>query len=365
MLAAMPVAPSPPADLASALRATLSRIVPDNARLLLGVSGGSDSMALLAAAHEAFPERDRLLVAHVRHGLRTDDAQDAELVREVCANLHRPCRVLDASPDGPGRGRSETAARRRRMAALARAANDAGAGWVLLAHHIDDDLQTTLLHMARGHRGDRALAGIPTVRSLDARTRLLRPFLAGPSPPDRVALAGWREAAGLPFREDPTNRDTGVLRNRVRVWLDEQDTSLRRRLRRAQLSARSRVQTRLLAAARALEAGLRREGLGCCVPRELLMVGKGADPQQDLAERLRLLAGCLARPRRLDTRGTVLAALTRLIQAGSGRMSLPADPQPLHVSASRVALHLPDETLAPGPAAARVLNAVGAGSLYL
>jgi tRNA(Ile)-lysidine synthase TilS/MesJ len=251
------------------------------------------------------------------------------------------------------------------MTALARAAREADARWVLLAHHLDDDLQTTLLHLARGHRGDRALAGIPTVRPLDEHTRLLRPFLAGAAPTDRRALARARQAAGLPYREDVTNSDTTVPRNRVRAWLDAADEDVRVRLRRAQLSARTRVQSRELSAAAALESALRGEGLGCRIPREVLLDEGSADPDQDFAERLRLAAACLKRPRRLDTRGAVMRDLRRMLLAGSGRMSLPAAPQALAVTVSRTALHLPHEPLASGPPAARVLQAVGAGSLYL
>jgi len=360
-----PTASSLSAHLARTLDAALQRVVPAEARLLLGVSGGSDSMALLAAAHEAVPAGDRLLVAHVRHGLREDDAQDAELVADVCASLGRPCRILHAPPTDPSSDRSETSARRRRMAALARAAREADAGWVLLAHHLDDDLQTSLLHLARGHRGDRALAGIPTSRPLDGHTRLLRPFLCGAAPADRSALAAGRRSAGLPFREDSTNSDLQIPRNRVRAWLDSADDALRARLRQAQLAARVRVQARQLSAASALEAALRSEGFGCSIPRELLLDDSGADPDQDFAERLRLAAACLERPRRLDTRAAVLDALRRQLRAGSGGMSLPASPRPISVRVSRAALHLPDEGLAPGPPAARVLRAVGAGSLYL
>ncbi|MHC4845551.1 MAG: tRNA lysidine(34) synthetase TilS [Planctomycetota bacterium] len=350
---------------AGALAETLRRVVPAEARLMLGVSGGSDSMALLAAAHEAVPARDRLIVAHVRHGLRDDDARDADLVATVSASLDRPCRILHAPPADPAADRSETSARRRRMAALARAAREADAHWVLLAHHLDDDLQTTLLHLLRGHRGDRALAGIPTVRPLDEHTRLLRPFLAGPSPADREALSRSRETAGLPFREDSTNSDDTVPRNRVRLWLEQADESWRTRLRGAQRAARARLQARQLAAASALESALRPEGLGCRLPIDVLLDDGGTDPDQDLAERLRLAAACLARPRRLDTRRAVLNELRRLLRSGSGGMSLPADPGPISVRASRDALHLPEEPLAPGPATARVLRAVGAGSLYL
>ena len=363
MLAPMPAIARAPTDPAGVLEQTLRRVVPAGARVMLAVSGGSDSMALLAAAHEVLPAGDGLLVAHVRHGLRPDDGEDAALVADTCAALDRPCTILRAP--AADAARSETAARRRRMAALSRTARDAGAPAILLAHHVDDDLETLLLHLLRGHRGDRALAGIPAVRPLDQATRLVRPFLAGPAPADRDALAATRRAAGLPFRDDPTNRDASIPRNRVRAWLATAEQELRVGLRRVQLAARARLQSRQLAAAAAVESGLQREGLGCRVSRDALLDHLGADPDQDLAERLRLAARCLRRPRRLDTRGAVLRDLRRMLRAGSGGLRLPASPDPIDTRVSRTGLHLPHEALAEGPPAARVVAAVAAGSLYL
>jgi tRNA(Ile)-lysidine synthase len=346
------------------LRRVAGLALPSGARVLLAVSGGGDSVALLAAAREVLGHA--LAVVHVRHGLRDDDGRDARLVEALCGEAGLPCRVVRSAPDPGPAGRSETAARRRRMAVLARAASDAGCPVVLTAHHDDDARETVLLHLLRGHRGDRALAGIPAVRRLGPACALVRPFVCGPRPPGREALARLREARGLPCVHDPSNADTGVARNALRAWLAGCDASFLAGLDAARHAARRRLGARVLAAAAALERGLRAEGLGARVERDAFGSCDAASaPHAHRAELLRLLSACLARPRRVDVRRPVLAALHAALDAGQGRVRIPAEPAPLDLVCSARAVHLPDERLAPGPATARVAEAVCAGSLHL
>ena len=113
--------------------------------LLLAVSGGSDSMALLAAAVRW--DRARVAVAHVHHGQRPSADADARLVEEQCGSLGVPCEVVHAPPDPTAAAtRSETAARARRMTALAMVAQRRGINWIAAAHHRDDAHETLLLH---------------------------------------------------------------------------------------------------------------------------------------------------------------------------------------------------------------------------
>jgi hypothetical protein len=161
------------------------------------------------------------------------------------------------------------------------------------------------------------------------------------------------------------NHAPTVLRNRVRAALESGDESLRGRLRAAQRAARTRLAARLLSAASCLEVGLRSEGLGSAIALSHLADDCDGDRPQALAERLRLLAACLAAPRRLDTRAAVLAELTRRFTNGGGWLQLPASPRPLRVHVTRGALQLPHEPLAAGSAASRVLAALSASSLYL
>ena len=361
MLAHAPAARGPEA----CLRAAVALAVPPRAPLLLAVSGGSDSMALLAAAHRALP--GRLAVAHVRHRLRADAERDAALVEDACRQLGLPCLAVEAGPSPADPARTETAARRRRLAALRLAAHRAGARWILLAHHRDDDLETLLLRLQRGHAGDRALCGIPTVRALGDDATLLRPFLLGPQPPGRAELARLRQEVGLPHAEDPTNTDQRIPRNRIRAALAHDEPVAPRRLLALRNAARARLARRLADVTAALAAGLATEGLGSRLDlspalRGMLLADSSGE---DLVELLRLLGGCLRRPRRVDPRAAVLRQLAACLPRGAGTLSLPATPAPLELRVARDALRLPHEPLREDAGDARALSALLATPLYL
>ena len=346
-------------DPVATLRACARAALPAGEPVLLAVSGGSDSVALLAAAREAPELAGRAAVVHVHHGLRRAADGDAEHVRALAAACGLPCRVLEAWP-GPGdAGRSETAARRRRLTALAAAARDAGAGAVLLAHHRDDEDETVLLRLLRGHHGPRALAGVPTLRALPGGVRLLRPFLFGPARPGRLELAALREAAGLRHVEDETNRDERVPRNAVRAALAAGGPELAARVAATRTAARVALGRQVAAAAASLMAGLRAEGLGARLERDALR------PDDDLAETLRLLGECLRRPRRVDTRAAVLAELRERLARGTGRLVVPAAPAPLELEIGAAQVHLPHDALAQPDPVACVLAALARGPLFL
>ena len=131
--------------------------------MLLAVSGGSDSVALLGAAATVLP---RVEVVHVHHGLRAAADADAEHVAALARRLDLPLTIVSAPPTSRDPARTETAARRRRYAALVHVARTSGATRVLTAHHLDDDLETLLLHALRGHVGVRARCGVPALRPL-------------------------------------------------------------------------------------------------------------------------------------------------------------------------------------------------------
>jgi len=364
-------------------------VLPSRAPVLLAVSGGSDSMALLAAA--ALVLRAPLHVVHVQHGLRADAARDADFVRCECARRGLPFTLACAPPTASHPGRGETAARGRRLAALQHAALAIGASHVLLGHHRDDSLETMLLHLRRGHRGDRALAGIPTLRPLGGGITLVHPFLATCRPPGRVELAAFRAAHGVPHVEDETNADLAIARNAVRAWLaasacasgthgpgdaGEARDAMHGTLLALQRRARARLLSRVTRVAGCLVSGLAPDGLGARLDARALLAGWDAAPDgalrdeqgeqgEHVAELLRLLGGCLAARRRLDPRAAVIGALRRLAAAGRGELSLPATPRPLLVRATRGALLLPDEALGAGSPETRVLQAVAQLPLHL
>jgi tRNA(Ile)-lysidine synthase len=182
-------------------------------RVAVAVSGGADSLALLHALRVlAGPRGWRLAVLTVDHGLRPGSAADAAFVADHAKALGLPARVLPLAPgdlEAHRHAGPEAAARAARYGALWPAADELGCPWLATGHTLDDQAETVLLQLLRG-AGPDGLAGM-AVRG----GRLLRPLLGVRRAETRAACA----AAGLPWREDPTNAEDGPLRNRVRAQL--------------------------------------------------------------------------------------------------------------------------------------------------
>ena len=332
-----------PARIEPATTAALARAVPAGSPLLVAVSGGSDSVALLALLARVGGRR--LHVVHVHHGLRATADRDADFVAGLARDLGLSSRVVAAPALEPGEAASETSSRRRRYAALRAVASDSGIRSVALAHHLDDQAETVALRLLRGPATDRSLCGIPFLRR-EAGLLLVRPVLAAC---DRAGLRALRLARGLPCVEDETNADRRIPRNRVRAWLASEGAGRRGELLALASRARARLQWRRARAVAALEAGLAPEGLGARLAVDAWTPPAGERaPLEYRAELLRLLALALARPRRLDPRAGQLGDLVRQVATGSGRFRLPATPRPLEGIVSPAGLHFPGEA----PAAA-------------
>lgn len=172
--------------------------------LIVAVSGGTDSVALLHLLAEVAPELGLVLqVAHFDHRTRPRTAAaDAGFVADLAATLGASFRMGRAERPAT----SEEDARRARYAFLRRAAVEAGATAIATAHTRDDQAETVLLHLTRGS----GLGGLAGMRP--AHDGVIRPFLAL-SRADTVAICA---AAGVTPREDPTNRQLRFARNRVR-----------------------------------------------------------------------------------------------------------------------------------------------------
>lgn len=202
-------APAGATPLLAAARAAIARhrLLGRGDRVLVAVSGGPDSVALLHALSALRPDYGlSLVVCHVHHGLRAEADRDAEFVRGLGARLDCPVTVeYVAVPLGGGRS-PEEAARAARYAALDRAARAANAARIALGHTADDQVETVLMRVLQG-AGPRGLAGIPARRG-----RLIRPLLDV----DRAAVLAHLAAHDLPWVEDATNRDPKLLRNRIR-----------------------------------------------------------------------------------------------------------------------------------------------------
>jgi tRNA(Ile)-lysidine synthase len=177
--------------------------------LLVAVSGGPDSTALLAALAELAPGRGLgLTVAHVDHGLRgAEGAAEADRVAALAARLGVPfVRRAAAVPAGPD---LEARARGARYQALVGLADEVGAQRIVTGHTQDDQVETLLLRLLRG-AGRRGLGGMRPVRG-----RLLRPLLAA----TRADVRRFLAERGLDFAVDRTNADLRHARNRVRRLL--------------------------------------------------------------------------------------------------------------------------------------------------
>jgi tRNA(Ile)-lysidine synthase len=219
-------------------------ILPPGAAVLAAASGGPDSTALLYCLN-ALSAREgwRLGVAHLDHGLRPESADDAAFVRRQATSLGLPFLSvrLDVRSLPTSAGRSlEDAARVARRSFLGRAAKAFGADAVALGHNLDDQAETVLLNLARG-TGTLGLAGMPPAAGIFARP------LLGCS---RAEILAYLDGLGVPWCEDPTNRDTSFARNWFR---HEVLPTLEARMPGAAASFAA-----LAAAARADEAALER-----------------------------------------------------------------------------------------------------------
>jgi tRNA(Ile)-lysidine synthase len=182
--------------------------------ILIGVSGGADSLALLHGLHSLGYS---LVVAHLDHAIRAESAEDTDYVRQKSENLGLPFYSERADVHAFAEKEHlslEEAARTVRYRFLFSAAKSVGAQAVAVAHHADDQVETVLMHFLRGA----ALSGLSGMAY-----RTLMPVWDDEIPLVRPLLDLWREdieayiaGVGWQPREDLTNRDTTYFRNRLR-----------------------------------------------------------------------------------------------------------------------------------------------------
>ena len=186
--------------------------------MLIAVSGGADSVALLHAFARQ-PRRFRAAhhVAHANHGLRGGESdEDEAFVRALCGRLG--FELVTQRLAIPARGKRagdslEMAARKHRHRFLASAARQLGVDAICLAHHGDDQVELFLMRLLRGSGGE----GLQGMRwngpsPVDPTVRLVRPFLGC----RREELRAFLQSVGEPHREDGSNDDRTIPRNAVR-----------------------------------------------------------------------------------------------------------------------------------------------------
>ena len=189
-------------------------LLPPGGRVVVALSGGPDSVALLRLLRELEPSGALIVAAavHLNHGLRETAHRDEQFSRALAADLGVPFRsdLADVRGRAEGLGVSlEDAGRRARYELFERAASEFNADAVATGHTRDDQAETFLLRLIRG-AGPRGLGGIHPKAG-----RTIRPLLDI----GRDELRGYLAALGQPFCEDESNSDVSIPRNRVRHLL--------------------------------------------------------------------------------------------------------------------------------------------------
>ena len=192
------------------------RLVVPGQHVLLAISGGADSMAMMEILHAlSFSWHMRLTVAHLDHGIRGNQSRaDARFVREQAARLKLRCIVGHAKVPAVAQrtGMSlEEAARQTRYDFLARTARRVKAQCIATAHQADDQAETVLFRIVRGS-GVRGLGGIPRVTLWDG-VPVVRPLLSIP----RTEIIEYLRRQNIAWREDGSNRLPDPRRNRIRM----------------------------------------------------------------------------------------------------------------------------------------------------
>ena len=198
------------ARVVDAVAAALARVsVRKGALILVGLSGGPDSVALTHALHTVAQNLGhRLAAAHLNHRLRgTESDRDERFVREFCLRLGLELVVERADGLGPDTPNLEERARELRHSFLNRTADRLGATHIALAHHADDQAETVLMRLLRGA----GVAGLSAMAQAGPGC-LIRPLLGV----SRDSLLAYLDAIGARFVTDSTNLSTTPLRNHVR-----------------------------------------------------------------------------------------------------------------------------------------------------
>jgi tRNA(Ile)-lysidine synthase len=185
--------------------------------VVLAVSGGPDSTALLWLASQwrgRLKAGPKLIAVTIDHGLRPEAAQEARAVKKLAARLRIPHTTVRWTGAKPLRG-LPAGAREARYAMLAEAARKSGAVCILTAHTRDDQAETFMMRLSRGS----GLAGLAAMarRSVRGDVVIVRPFLDVP----KARLIATLDKAKVTFANDPSNRDEAFTRPRWRRLMPE------------------------------------------------------------------------------------------------------------------------------------------------
>ena len=187
------------------------KMVNDQEKIIIGVSGGADSVCLLFALKKLKEKRDFTFeVVHVNHGLRGESAnRDEAFVREYCEKLDVPCHTFCVNVKEMAAREKlsiEEAGRMLRRQTFEKVMKETGSNKVALGHHQNDNAETLLMNLARGS-GIRGVSGIKPVSGY-----YIRPLLCL----TRDEIEEYLEEEEIAFCVDETNEENRFIRNRIR-----------------------------------------------------------------------------------------------------------------------------------------------------
>lgn len=298
--------------------------------LLVAVSGGPDSVALmhLLAEWARAPDRPRVSVATVDHGLRAESRAEAEKVVQWAAALGCPACLLSWEGPKPAT-RLQERARAARYRLLAEHARVTGADCLVLAHHADDAAETVLMRLAAGS-GIGGLAGMASSVAREGLTHA-RPLLGLP----KARLLATCAARGLAFIDDPSNADPRFARAR---WRELAPAHAREGLTSGRLASFARRAARADAAlAHAAEAAFARVTCEDRPGRLVLNAGMLAAEPEEIVIRVFGLA---------FSRGASPVRLERLERLSAGILAAVGAGQPLRATLSGLMLSLDRQGMA-------------------
>jgi tRNA(Ile)-lysidine synthase len=187
-------------------------LLPAGEKIILAVSGGADSVALLYIFKKLYP--NAIHIAHINHQLRgSESLKDENFVKRLAKELNLPITVesVDAKTYAKKNKLSiESAARSLRLDALCRIADKENYRFIATAHHKNDNAETVIHRMLRG-TGFKGLAGIRPKTIINGKT-FIRPLLCL----GRVELEDYLKNQGINWQSDYTNLDCRFTRNRIR-----------------------------------------------------------------------------------------------------------------------------------------------------
>ena len=188
-------------------------LVKDGDKVLLGVSGGADSMCMLHLFWRLAKKINiKILAVNLNHGLRKESVKEAKLVADVCKKFKIACALGEIAVKQRAKDLKisiETAARQLRYAAFEKIANEQKFNKVATAHNANDNAETVLMWLIRGSGN---FEGIPQTRKLSKKVEVVRPLLAV----ERNLIDKYVKTQKIPFCTDKSNFSFEYTRNKIR-----------------------------------------------------------------------------------------------------------------------------------------------------